>query len=171
MNDEEIPLLSVSEYNPYKNICRTQEDKCTNTSNPIYFGKDMYFAEDNETIQKILDLEQYSRVVRTMTIVDFILNMFNFFVSGQVFYVFISFVSYIGFVGSRDYKHDYLIGYIYYQLLLCITRYALLILYIYMKYNNKIHINNHDILILPISAAIQTAICSCVIKFFKMLPM
>jgi len=160
-NPEGPVFLGVSPDNPYKEI---PYEEVGEEKEQVDFGGTIYLIP-NRYIQDALDLERHARVVRVFTIIDFIMNIFNFIVTGYLASILLSLVSIIGYQGAAKYDRTSLVWYMSYQVLLSFARYYILIIAI----TNK----QHDIITyvtLPMMALLQTYIAWYVINFYRMLP-
>lgn len=160
-NPEGPVFLGVSPDNPYKQIPSEEEG---GDREQVAFGTTVFLIP-NRYVESALQLEKHSYNVRMFSILDCFMNMFNFLVTGYIASILISFVSLMGYYGALRYDRTRLIGYMSYQVLLSISRYAIIVIYVVNhQYNEFTYI------ILPLMALVQTYIAWYVIRFYRMLP-
>jgi len=154
-------FLGVSPDNPYKQIPSEEEGE---EKEPVAFGTTVFLIP-NRYVQSALDLEKHSYNVRFFSILDLFMNLFNFIVTGYIASMLISFISLMGYYGALKYDRTRLIGYMLYQVLLTLGRYAFLMNALVTHQYNEI-----TYFVLPMMALVQTYITWYVIRFYKMLP-
>ena len=160
-NPEGPVFLGVSPDNPYKQIPSEEEGGDTEQ---VAFGTTVFLIP-NRYVESALQLEKHSYNVRVFSILDFFMNMFNFLVTGYVASMLVSLVSLVGYYGALRYDRTRLIGYMSYQVLLTIARYAILVIALVTHQYSEI-----TYFVLPLMALAQTYIAWYVIRFYRMLP-
>ena len=160
-NPEGPVFLGVLPDNPYKQIPSEEDGGDTEQ---VAFGTTVFLIP-NRYVESALHLEKHSYNVRVFSILDFFMNMFNFLVTGYVASMLVSLVSLIGYYGALRYDRTRLIGYMSYQVLLTIARYAILVIALVTHQYSEI-----TYIVLPLMALTQTYIAWYVIRFYRMLP-
>lgn len=160
-NPEGPVFLGVSPDNPYKQIPSEEESE---DREQVAFGTTVFLIP-NRYVQSAIDLEKHSYNVRIFSILDFFMNMFNFVATGYLASMTVSLLSLLGYYGALRYDRSRLIGYMSYQVLLTISRYAIIVIY---AVNHQY--NHYTYIILPLMALVQTYITWYVISFYRMLP-
>lgn len=160
-NPEGPVFLGVSPDNPYKQIPSEEEGGDTEQ---VAFGTTVFLIP-NRYVESALQLEKHSYNVRMFSVLDFFMNMFNFIITGYVASMLVSLVSLIGYYGALRYDRTRLIGYMSYQVLLTVARYAILVIALVTHQYSEI-----TYIVLPLMALMQTYIAWYVIRFYRMLP-
>ena len=154
-------FLGVSPDNPYKHIPSEEDGGDTER---VAFGTTVFLIP-TRYVDFALQLEKHSYNVRIFSVLDFFMNLFNFIVTGYVASMLISFISLMGYYGALKYDRTRLVGYMFYQILMTIGRYAFLVNALVTHQYNEI-----TYFVLPVMALVQTYITWYVIRFYKMLP-
>ena len=160
-NPEGPVFLGVSSDNPYKEIPASDDGE---EREQVDFGGTVFLIP-NRYVQDALNLEKQSHNVRIFAVLDSIMNLFNFIATGYVVSILLSLISILGYQGALRYDRVKLTGYMGYQVLLTIGRYAIL--------GNAIAVRRYDnitYIVLPLMAIIQTWIACYVVRFYRMLP-
>lgn len=112
-NPDSVPCVAVSEHNPYKSQCdqlRVEEQ------HSIYFGTE-HTRTSNDIIIRAFEVESHGWTIRTVSLMDSVLSMINFAVSGNIAFIVVTFLNYIGYHGCKIFNKTLLMIYTMFQLL------------------------------------------------------
>lgn len=143
--DGPLYIAVTSENNPYRN---------TITYEPI----------------AAIQLEQRRNFVMFCSVMDMVLNTWEFTIIGNPASMVFAVVSVFGYQGAKLYNYKLLISYTIYQFMLMISKWVFMFYVIYTAAHDHTNYNENFWIVTSISVPIQTFIFYTVITFYRSLP-
>ena len=153
-NPEGSIYIAVSEYNPVK-------PKTPNDSGVQVMIGDELSNVSEEQLALMLVYDREGQIARGITMIDFFLNMLNFWFYLQPFFAVLTLVSYVGYYGVRRYNTFMVMIYLIYQYLLTIGKGIM----IYMTIDQ--HANYKTISFVSVLTFVQFCVTYYIHKFYN----
>tara|TARA_R110002072_G_scaffold139483_1_gene283134 strand:+ start:23166 stop:23678 length:513 start_codon:yes stop_codon:yes gene_type:complete len=151
-NPEGPIFIAVNEYNPVK--------PDTKGDVQVMIGEQVNYVTTGQ-LGLMLLYDREAEIAKSITVIDFILNMMNFWFFFEPFFGFLAFVSYVGYRGVQRYHSGMLMVYLIYQYMLTIGKGVM----IYMTIDQ--HANSKSIIFISAATAVQMWITYSIQKFYN----
>jgi len=160
-NPEGPIYIAVSEYNPIKpsNSCVQLGDKETKNVQVMIGDELSNVSEEQLALMLVYDRE--GQIARGITMIDFCLNLLNFWFYLQPTFVIFTLVSYVGYYGVRRYNAPMVMIYLLYQYLLTFGKGMM----IYMTIDH--HADSKTISFVSIATVVQFCVTYYIHKFYN----
>ncbi len=154
-NPEGPIYIAVSEYNPVK----PKADPETKNVQVMIGDSLTQVSEDDLALMLVYDRE--GQIARGITMIDFFLNMLNFWFYLQPMFAVLTLVSYVGYYGVRRYNTFMVMIYLMYQYMLTFGKGMM----IYMTVDH--HADSKTISFVSIATFVQFCVTYYIHKFYN----
>lgn len=154
-NPEGPIYIAVSEYNPVKPKAVPESKNVQ-----VMIGDELSNVSE-EQLALMLVYDREGQIARGITMIDFFLNMLNFWFYLQPTFAILALVSYVGYYGVRRYNAPMVMIYLIYQYLLTIGKGMM----IYMTIDQ--HANYKAISFVSILTFVQLCVTYYIHKFYN----